>query len=97
MSFFVCDPWTTELHEMIEKCFQMLKSLFSHDCMVFLSRRYHPPLPVRENCPFWMWLNGQTMGSDNWFLRLSVTIFKQFAGSSFSHSKAKNDDSKSDS
>ena len=49
--FFVCDPWTTELHEMNEKCFQMLKSLFSHDCMVFQSRRYHPPLPVREIAP----------------------------------------------
>ena len=57
MSFFVRDPWTTELHEMNEKCFQMLKSLFSHDCMVFLSRRYHTPLPERENCPFWLWRN----------------------------------------
>ena len=50
---------------------------------VFTSRRYHPPLPVRENCPFWLWRNGQTMGSDNCFWHLSVTILKQFAGTSF--------------
>ena len=47
--FFVCDPWTTELHEMNEKCYWMLKFLFSHDFMVYYSRRYHPPLRVREN------------------------------------------------
>ena len=35
MSFFVCDPWATELNEMNEKCFKMLKSLFSHDFMMF--------------------------------------------------------------
>ena len=35
MSFFVCDPGTTELHEMNEKWFQMLESLFLHDFMVF--------------------------------------------------------------
>ena len=57
--------------------------LFSHDCLVFLFRRYHSPLPVRENCPFWLRRNGQTMGSDNWFWRLSVTIIKQFDGTSF--------------
>ena len=33
--FFVCDPWSTRLHEMNEKGFYMLKSLFSYDCMVF--------------------------------------------------------------
>ena len=37
---------------------------------------------MRENGPFWLWRNGQCMGSHNWFWRLSVTIFKQFAGTS---------------
>ena len=32
---------------------------------------------------FWPWRNDQTMGSDNWFWRLSVTIFVKFVGSSF--------------
>ena len=31
MSFFVCNPWTTELHEM-KNALQMLNYLFSHDC-----------------------------------------------------------------
>ena len=83
MPFFVCDPWTTELHEMNEKCYWMLKSLFSHDFMVCYSCRYHPLLPVGENCPFWLWRNGQSMGSDDWFWRLSVLIFKQIAVTSF--------------
>ena len=83
MSCFVCDPWTTELHETNEKCFQMMKSLFLTRLYGVLIPSYYPPLPVRENSPFWLWRNGQTMGLDNWFWRLSVTIFKQFAGTSF--------------
>ena len=78
-AIFVCDTWTTELHEMNEKCYWMLKSLSSHDLMVYYSRRYLSHFPVTENCPFWLWRNGQSMGSDNWFWRLSVLIFKQFA------------------
>ena len=64
--------------------------------MVLLSHRYHPPLHVRENCPFWLWRIDTTMGSDNWLWRWSVTIFVQFAGTSFLHTKAYNDDQKSD-
>ena len=49
----------------------------------FLTPRYHPPVPVRENCPIWLWRNGRTIDSDDWFWHLSVTIFKQFVGTSF--------------
>ena len=35
---------------------------------------------LREKCPFWLWRNDQTMGSEIWFCRLSVTIFVQFVG-----------------
>ena len=72
-------------------------SVFTLLYRVFRSLQYHPPLHVRENCPFRLRRNGQTMGSDNWFWRLSATIFKQFVGTSFLHSKALNDDWKSDS
>ena len=33
---------------------------------------------MRENCPIWLWRNGQTIDSDTWFWRLSVKIFKRF-------------------
>ena len=73
MSFFVCDPWTTELHEMNANCFQMLKSLFSHAFMVFESHQFHPPLPVRENCPVLLWRNSQTIDSD---IRFGVCLWQ---------------------
>ena len=80
---FVYDPWTTELHEMNEKCFRRLNLGFRMILWCFNPVNKHPPLSVRENCPFWQSRNGQTMDSDYWFWRLSVTIFKRFVGTSF--------------
>ena len=47
--------------------------------MVFLSRRHHPPLPVRDNCPVWLWRNDQTMRLDNWF---GVCLWQSYYNSS---------------
>ena len=58
-------------------------TIFAQEFMVFKFRRYHLPLPVRENIPFELWRNHQIIGSDNWFWRLSVTIFVQYAETSF--------------
>ena len=70
----------------------MLKSLFSHDCMVFKSRQYHPSIHVRENSPFLLRRNGQTMSSDNWFWRFSVIIFNEIRRGIFLTLTGKDDD-----
>ena len=46
-----------------------------------------------KNCPFWLWLNGQTTDSDNCFWLVCVTIFKRF----FLTLKGIHDDWKADS
>ena len=51
----------------------MLKSLFSHAFMVFESHQFHPPLPVRENCPVWLWRNSQTI---DWDIRFGVCLWQ---------------------
>ena len=51
----------------------MLKSLFSHAFMVFESHQFHPALPVRENCPVWLWRNSQTIDSD---IRFGVCLWQ---------------------
>ena len=51
----------------------MLKSLFSHALMVFESHQFHPLLPVRENCPLWLWRNSQTIDSD---IRFGVCLWQ---------------------
>ena len=35
---------------------------------------------MRENCLFGLWRNSMTMGSDNWFWHLSVTVYKKSPG-----------------
>ena len=35
---------------------------------------------MRETFPFWLWYNGQTMDSDNWFWRLSMTFLNDSSG-----------------
>ena len=41
--------------------------------MVFESHQFHPPLPVRENSPVWLWRNSQTIDSD---IRFGVCLWQ---------------------
>ena len=61
--------WSMNYRTAWNECKLLLdaETLFSHAFMVFESQQFHPPLPVRENCPVWLWRNSQTIDSDSRF------------------------------